>query len=82
MELDKDSLFDIKNRWIGGTIKEGLISSHDFIRQGVKVIEQNKGLDTLQNLVHEYSMILKYIIKQEMMYEMQKAIKSVDTFYN
>jgi hypothetical protein len=82
MELDVNSLFDIKNRNLSGDVTDGIISSHDFIRQGVKIIDKNKMNDKLPYLIHEYSLILKYIIKQEMISEMKKSIKSIETFYN
>jgi hypothetical protein len=81
--LDKDSIFTIVDTdLMGNLIPDKVISSHLFMMFESKKLETVKDKDNFADYIWEYSAILKALIKNEMLDEMQKRIENIDTFYN
>ena len=81
--LDKDSIFNIVDTdLMGNIIPDKVISSHHFMMFESKKLETVKDKDNFAAYIWEYSAILKALIKNEMLNEMQKRIENIDTFYN
>ncbi len=81
--LDKDSIFSLDDTDLCGNIKVGkVISSHQFSMDGIRKLEYVKDTPNFANHLWEYSAILKALVKNEMLIEMQKRIENIDTFYN
>lgn len=81
--LDKDSIFTIVDTDLtGNIIPDKVISSNHFMMFESKKLEIVKDKDNFAAYIWEYSAILKALIKNEMLDEMQKSIENIDTFYN
>ena len=81
--LEKDSIFSIEATDLMGNIKVGeTISSYHFMCFESKKLESVKDKPNFAQYLYEYSAILKALVKNEMLIEMQKRIENIDTFYN
>lgn len=75
------------NLWetnLSGNKTGGTISSYHFIMESGRILlDYSKTRPTeLPALLHEYSAILKLLVKKEMLAEMKSRIDNIDTFYN
>jgi len=59
-----------------------MTDSNSFIRDNAQVIESYIGTPNFARVLNEYSRIIKALVKNEMLAEMQKSIDSINTFYN
>ena len=83
IELSPDSIFSIKaTDLLDNILSDKTISSYHFMIFESKKLEAVKDKKNFSGYLWEYSAILKALIKNEMLIEMQKRIENLDTFYN
>ena len=83
IQISKDSIFTIEDTDLMGNIRTGkVISSYNFMVLESRKLEEVKDDKNFAGYLREYSAILKALIKNEMLAEMQKSISNIDTFYS
>lgn len=81
-KLEDNSIFSIQKTTLLGKVIEGEVSSsYEFITEGMRVLTSKKDDADFQYYLHEYSAIIKALVKYELLNEMYRRIDNIDTFY-
>ena len=82
MKPQSDFFSLIATDLMGNQLPGKTVRSNHFIFEARSVLWELKDNDKFCEAINDFGVMLKYIVKQELLAEMRKSVENIDTFYN